>query len=1165
MTDAAPVIPAGAAEQIRASNPNISAFVSANAGSGKTRTLVSRVARLLLAGARPQTLLCVTFTKAAAAEMQRRLFDVLGGWSTLDDDPLRDELAELEGRAPGDYDEAFLSRARALFAAALETPGGLKIQTIHAFCEKLLKRFPVEAGVSPGFKVADDTAAADLAAEARDAVAVQAAFGDTPLAQAYERFSVALAFDAFQDMFRTFESRRGDLGQWIKSVGGVGLRDEIAALAGLEAWTEFQPADEVEVEAGEALTALWSRAALVLSQAGAKGDQDRAAQFQLLVENARGGAVTLAGLLPLFFTEKGEGTPGTWIVKSAALKKHPDLVDALVAEQDRLERERDRLRAARVARDTFDAMILAGAYVEAYGAAKRRRRLLDFADLVQLTVELLTVRTDAAWVLYKLDEGIDHILVDEAQDTAPEQWAVLRQLTEDFFAGAGAGDRPVERTIFVVGDEKQSIFSFQGAAPERLRAENRFYAARASQADRPWHDVPLLESWRSTEAVLRFVDAAFEPVEARAALQPGADAIRHVALRLGQPGCVDLWPLEREPQAGEVEAWDEPLDAAGPGAWRKLAERMAAEIEGLIARGEQIFDRDLKAWRGATPGDVLVLVRKRGPIFEETIRALKRRGVPVAGADRLRLSEHPVFEDVVALLRFLQFPNDDLTLAALLRSPFCDVDEQSLFDLAYDRKGQSLWSVLTARAGERPAWTAARDLFERLRAESGSRTPFDLLSRLFAAADGEGRSMRTRFMTRLGPEAADALDETLAQVLGAEERGARDLESLAHALARLDVEVKREMDQPKREVRVMTAHGAKGLEAPIVFLPETVAAGEPRGTPLLQTPEGGFLWCASSSGDCGASEAAREDRKAKAEAESLRLLYVALTRARDRVVLAGRVNATAKLENLKGWRPVAEAAFASLNAAGKVRRVRIGDLEIERYGDDPKVGDARVLAVAPPAALPAWARRLAPPEPRALRWASPSEMADQARSPAPSPLAQMASGLGRFRRGELIHKLFEMLPDVADEDRRRVAGVYLAGQPDLSDAQREEIAGAVFAVLEDARFAEVFGPGSRAEVALAGAAADLPRGLAISGRLDRLVVTPDRVLVVDYKTNRPAPARAGDADPAYLGQMAAYVAVLRALYPAHRVEAALLWTDGPSLMPIPPDLLATTLAGLAGS
>ncbi len=1152
--------------QVRAADPTLSAFVSANAGSGKTSTLVNRVARLLLRGAEPETLLCVTYTKAAAAEMQRRLFQELGKWSVREDDDLRADLAKLEARDPGAYDHDQLSAARALFARALETPGGLKIQTIHAFCEKLLRRFPLEAGVSPSFEVVDDPAAADLAAEAREAVARRALGGDPAIADAYDRFSVALAFDDFEKMFKTFATRRADLAMWI---GGLArpLSEVVTALVGLEAMEDADAIERAAVLPPNLDLDAWVRATEGLDK-GSANDLKRSEKMKRLVaavrEGNQGDVVTWAK--NSLFNQ--DGTPA----KNLATQNIDPVTTAwLGEEQARLDAEFERARAARIAWDTLYAMSLAGAYIEAYEAAKARHRVLDFADLVEKTGELLREREDAAWVLYKLDEGIDHVLVDEAQDTAPEQWEMLRRITGDFFTGAGAEgrERSLARSVFVVGDEKQSIFSFQGAQPERLRVEAAFHGARVVEGGGEWASVPLEDSWRSTPEVLAFVDAVFAPEETRAGLLPctgetEAEIVKHIARRLEDPGCIDLWPVEREEPFEAPDAWTEPVDARGPGAWKRLAEKIATEIAGLVERGDQVFDKERKAWRRATPGDVLVLVRKRGPMFEETIRALKRKSVPVAGADRLMLSEHPVFEDALALARFILFPNDSLTLAGVLRSPFCDIDEQSLFDLAWGWKG-SLWTTLQAKADQRPEWASALAFLTAARTDASVRTPFDFYSRLYAALDAGGRSQRTRLMTRLGPESGDALDEFLAQVLAAEGRGLRELEGLAHGLARLDVVVKREMDEPKGEVRVMTAHGAKGLEAPIVFLPETVQTGEPRGGALLDLEGGGFLWCSSSKADCAASRAARDLRKRKGEDEALRLLYVALTRARDRVVLAGRAKAPPKKETpLKGWYPLVEAAFDHETIAPRVRPLVVNGLEFRRFGHDPMRGEGAGVLETAPSPLPAWAGRTAPVEPRALRWASPSEMADQARAPAQSPLAT-AGGMGRFRRGELIHKLFEILPEVAAGEQAAVAGTYLAGQPDLSDAQREEITAAVFAVLIDDRFAEVFGPGSRAEVALAGSAPGLPKGLAISGRLDRLVVTADRVLVVDYKTNRPAPAEVADADPAYLAQMAAYATVLRALYPGRTVEAALLWTDGPKLTPISDALIAEALQRLAAS
>ncbi|MDP3660227.1 MAG: double-strand break repair helicase AddA [Phenylobacterium sp.] len=1138
-----------------AADPTLSAFVTANAGSGKTKTLIDRVARLLLAGAEPAAILCVTYTKAAAAEMQRRLFERLGRWSVCDDAELSRQLAELEGPAANDdYEPARLSAARALFARALETPGGLKIQTIHAFCEKLLRRFPLEAGVSPGFRVMDDVAAAAIAASARRGVAHYALEGTGAVAEAYARFSVALDFNAFNSMFQAFEARRGALAAFLDVQGGLhGAQSWIWEACGFDG-----PAD-AEAEAAEAMAALDGElclAAAAVLDAGGKTDQRCAAQLRALAQLE---APTLADALAVLFTEKGEGTPAAWVAKTSGLKAHEGLRGRLLDAQRALEIGREKVRAARVAWDSVYALTLADAYLTAYRLEKQSAGALDFADLIERTGKLLATRPAAAWVLYKLDGGIDHVLVDEAQDTAPEQWDIVRALTGEFFSGEGRPrDTQIERSLFIVGDDKQSIYSFQGADPERLILETQDYMLRIEAARRRGVVAPLTASWRSTVEVLRFVDAVFI-----AGAPPRLEPLRHEPMRADHRGCVDVWPLVQEIRGEDRGAWDAPLDEeAETGANRRLAEAIACEIGDLVARGDAVFDKDSQAWRPARFGDVLILVRKRGALFEDILRALKHARVPVGGADRLALSQHIVFDDLMALARFVQFPRDELNLAALLKSPLCGLDDDSLYALAHRREEQNLWDLLHARAAERPHWQGAAALLAQARALAGERRPFEFFSRMLSLRDAQGRSTRSRLLRRLGGEAEDALDEFLNQVLAAEARGVDDLESLVAAFADLDIVVKREMGDGRDEVRVMTTHGAKGLEAPIVFLPEAAAQAGARGSPLMETDKGGFLWSASKAADCEASAAARERRARKEDEEALRLLYVALTRARDRLVICGRIAANRREEGLKGWWPLLKAALDHEQVAPHVRPAACGAVTALRFGPDPRALGASQRSDSGPSALASWAGEDAEAEGFA-RFAQPSETASDA-GRAPSPLIETA-GLGRFRRGDLIHRLLQILPDLPAADRAAAAATLLGRETDLNDVQRAEMATAALSVLRDPRFAEVFGPGSRAEVAITGGASSLPAGLAISGRIDRLVVLPDRVLVVDFKTNRPSPATIEAADPAYIRQMAMYAAVLGEVFPGRVVEAALVWTDGPKLMPVQENLMAQSLVELGRS
>jgi ATP-dependent helicase/nuclease subunit A len=1148
--------------QLRASDPAASVFVTANAGSGKTKTLVDRVARLLLQGVQPHAILCVTYTKAAAAEMQTRLFKTLGDWAVMPDAPLAKCLVDIDER-PQD-----LPRARRLFARALETPGGLKIQTIHAFCEKLLRRFPLEAGVSPRFRVLEDQAARQVSAKAREDVALFALEDpDGPVGQAYDRFAVDLDFRAFNDMFQVFEARRDAITRYAEALGerGLDVIEDVWRRCGFDAPDSAEGLRARAVSPPALDIALWRAGARALAASGVARDQKCANQMGEVAEAALAGQADFDAAISVFCTAKGEAAK--WVETAASLKADPDLHERLIAERERLIATRDRAKAAKVAEDTVAALTLARVYANVYEAEKHRHGGLDFTDLIDRTWRLLTERADAAWVLFKLDWGVDHILVDEAQDTAPGQWAIVRALAEEFFAGAGARD--LERTVFAVGDEKQSIFSFQGAAPEQLQEETGFYRGLVEATGRTFEGVELLESWRSTPEVLQAVDAVFAPAEVLAGLRPAAEGaaepIEHRPLRPKGHGGVELWPLEESAAAPEVDVWApvdaEPSDSAN----KRLARRIARDIRARVDGCEAIFARGPDGREAARPagfGDFLILVRRRNALFHEIVRALKAEKVEVGGADRLVLSDHIVFHDLLALARFVLFPDDDLNLAGLLRSPlfdgFSDPADESLFDLAYDRGRASIWLRLRTRAAERPQWAAALDFLEWARAEAVRRAPFDFFGHLLSRLDGEGRSMRARILRRLGREADDALDAFLGEAMAAERRGARDLESFAAELAASDIEVKREQEEGKGYVRVMTVHGAKGLEAPIVYLPDTATKAQSRGSPLLETADGGFLWCARKAEDSAATAAARTRRDEASDHESLRLLYVALTRARDRLVVCGVMPG---LDHLRrgSWYELVEHAFQTV--LPDVREDTDGDRTVLRFGAGPVRAPAALAGAAGEAPAPAWLSRPAPAEPASLSYASPSRMADQAKGPAPSPLAEV-QGLGRFRRGDLVHRLLQLLPDLPPAARADAALSLLMRERDLTQDQQEEMAQAALGVLNDARFAEVFGPGSRAEVAIAGSAPGLPEGLAISGRIDRLVILPDRVLVVDYKTNRPAPGRIEDADDAYVVQMAVYAAVLGGVFPGRRIEAALVWTDGPRLMAVPDDVMAAALARL---
>ncbi|WGM29971.1 double-strand break repair helicase AddA [Brevundimonas sp. NIBR11] len=1145
--------------QIAAADPRQSVFVTANAGSGKTSTLVDRVARLLLEEVEPAEILCVTYTKAAAAEMQARLYARLGEWAVLNNAELENQLADLNGRPAACLPDAELSRARKLFAKALDTPGGLKIQTLHAFCEKLLRRFPLEAGVTPGFTVLEDQAAVALSHAAREDLA-RAALADAGgrIGRAYEHFAVELDFASFESLLARIEQDRVKL---------IGYTTRIAegSAPGPHALVGADPDSDVATVQSDFMRYLDRREWLEVADLMATGGSDDGK----CADRMYAADWTFPGVASVFLTD---GKPRSRIATSKAPAAAREWMTDLQAKVGAALGE---IRKARVAEDTVHVLTLAQAHGALYDRAKAQRGALDFGDLVARTVELLTVRANAAWVLYKLDGGVEHVLIDEAQDTAPEQWDILRALTEGFFSGAGSkrfGAGKVERTVFAVGDEKQSIYSFQGARPERLNREAQSYDRLVRGAGFAFEGVELATSFRSTPEVLKFVDEVFDsPDRTRSLVGDQVAAIpEHKAMRAEDHGCIDLWPIYEDEKPPERDAWDDPVDQEPVQSARKrMAADLAREIKRQVETGVAVQDRKTRELRPSGYGDFLVLVRRRDATFEEIIRALKAAGVPVAGADRLKLSSHIAFDDLIAVARFALYPDDDLSLAGVLRSPLCDVDEDGLFELAGAKpKRGRLWAELRERAGERPDWIRARDLLDFAIGQRG-RAPFAFFAALLNRVDETGRSGRARILSRLGREAEEAIDETLNQVLAAEQRGGLDLETALSMLEASDVEVKRELEGARGEVRVMTVHGSKGLEAPVVILPDTTARAKAQGPTLMpvELPDeqgGGEAWVmapGSDKEDCEASAEARTQRQRRVDDETLRLLYVALTRARDRIMILGRAAGNSKQGYQDGsWWAVLTETFERLG--GQVRDIGDGR---RRYGADPvelTPGHAIARMVAE---VPGWARVLPPVDPSA-RYVSPSQMESAKRIAAQSPLAVSVTGegaaLGRFRRGDLIHLLLERLPEMPVADRRAAAARLLDKERDLSDGQRAEMIDAAFRVLDDARFAAVFGEDSRAEIALTGGAEALRPGVVINGRIDRLVVTPDRVVVVDYKTNRPAPDRIDDTDPAYIAQMATYVAVLKRLYPDRPVEAALVWTDGPKLMPVPQGLMDEALAGL---
>lgn len=1060
--------------------------------------------------------------------MAIRLSTRLGDWAIADDGPLARALEELTGAKPK---PEMLDEARRLFARFLDTPGGMRIDTIHAFCQSVLRRFPIEAGVAPHFTVLDERTAAEVLQQARSEIL------DMPeLAGALGEIAGHTGEGGFDELIGEVAGQRAKLEPLLAD----GVENLLARLRDLLGGAIDETPENIVAQACHDFDdGMVLAAARALCDSDKPSDREQGESIIRWLEAPAARAARFDDYVGCYLTQKNK--PRDRVYTKDFLRDEPQEAATLDAEAARVIAAVTRRRAASLYAATAALMKVADALLDRYRRSKRRRALLDYDDLILTTRDLLRRPGVAPWVLFKLDGGLDHILIDEAQDTNPEQWQVIAELAEEFFAGDGARD--LNRTIFAVGDAKQSIFSFQGADRAEFERMRAHFAAKIGAARKKLEEIDLDLSFRSVPAVLRAVDAIFANSAAADGVMPPDARLHHRPHRDGMAGIVELWPPADPEEEDAGSAWDLAAGGRRRAPPARLARAVARRIEGWIDGKEMLEARG----RAVTAGDILVLVRRRNAFVAELIRALKELGVPVAGADRMRLTEQLAVEDLVALGNFLLLPEDELTLATVLKSPLFDWDDDLLYALAWPRERRSLWAELRRRAAERPEFARASDELSALLAQADFVPPYELYAQVLGARGG-----RRAMLRRLGPDAADPLDEFLSAALTYERMHGPSLQGFLAWLAAGEAEVKRDLDQRGRdEVRIMTVHGAKGLQAPIVILPDTRQA--PTRLPkMLWSAQGLPLW-SGRDGQAPAFDTAKAEAAQRRDQEYRRLLYVALTRAEDRFYVCG-------------WntrRPAPAGNWYDLIKAGLETCAAPFDFAVD--GADGWSGpglrlESRQTAVPaeerrsadqarPAASEPEWLRRPPAPEPAPPRPLAPSRPA-LPDPPARSPLSEQ--GADNFQRGRLVHRLLQSLPELQPAARAEAARRYLRlPLHGLTPAQQDEIVAETTQVMENAGFAHIFGPQSRAEVPIVALLGDR----AISGQIDRIVILPDRVLIVDYKTLRPPPRDPEAVPQPYLQQLAAYRAAVAAIFPGRPVEAAILWTDGPVLMPIPVALL----------
>ena len=1095
-------------KQRRAADPSVSVWVEASAGTGKTKVLSDRVLRLLLNGVNPARILCLTYTKAAAVEMSNRIAGRLSGWAVAADDKLVPELEQLLGTKLGSSAEAadILAQARRLFAVLLDTPGGIKIQTIHSFCQEILKRFPLEAGISPYFEIMDDRESNEALEKIKLEILRGQIAPDT--AEALSWLTASVSESTFPKILQSVTEQRSSIEEYLQKYRNPDeMIDHAAVILGI---TPQTTAEELRNNFWQNLIDDDIKLLTAAFEAGTETSRKYAATLKTTVNDK-----DFASLCKLLLSNKK-------LLVQKSCQMFPEAEACLNRQKQLLSETADKIKAADLLQATRAVLTLTAEILERYRQYKKHRSKMDYNDLIMLTRRLLEAPRVAEWVLYKLDGGIDNVLIDEAQDTSPSQWAIIKALTNEFFSGSGVkNSRP---TVFVVGDRKQSIFSFQGADPREFEKMRNYFFNR----DASFREVDMEVSFRSTAAVLDVVNAVFAGGKARQGVVRPEQKLAHIPSRIGDGGRIELWPpVAAEAADNADKIWLPPVEritAVSPSA--RLAQQIAENIKAKVSRGELLKSKS----RPLQYRDFLILVQRRNSFVEELVRACKNAGVNIAGVDRIKLLEQISVNDLLALAEFTLLPDDDLTLACLLKSPLFGLDDQDLFTLCYNRGSTSLWQRLRQNAG----YTAVAEELQSLLILAAGKRPFEFFTHVLSNLNG-----RRKFIERLGFECEDALDEFINLCLDFEREHIPSMQLFVGWMRQDDVEIKRNLEQDNQDaVRIMTVHTSKGLQAPIVILPDTVRvkavkqeAGWLKDKDVLFYPLGK---------DYYENRAARlkEEEKELSLEEYHRLLYVALTRAEECLCICGWQQKNKPGE--ESWYEICKSAFEPL-----AEKQADGKLVYEVSQQIVPPSTATKTPAPAKAEIPSWLTNCPPDEGPLAKPLTPSHQ-DETGIATVSPL-QTNDNIRLYGRGRIIHKLLQFLPAIPVDERECRTTEFLQNQAaETPENERRKIADEVLLLVNNPQFAPLFGVDSVAEVSLMGQVGDH----IISGQIDRLVVCPDKVMIVDYKTNRPAAESPDSVPGAYLKQMRAYRELVKKIYPDKNIETYILWTNTAKIMKI---------------
>ncbi|MBE6444495.1 MAG: double-strand break repair helicase AddA [Alphaproteobacteria bacterium] len=1097
-------------QQRQASDPNLSVWVEASAGTGKTKVLSDRVLRLLLNGTKPSRILCLTYTKAAAVEMNNRIANRLSKWAISHDAELISDLQKLLGQSK--IDQKTLSQSRRLFAILLDTPGGMKIQTIHSFCQEILKRFPLEAKISPYFEVMDDRTAKEALENIKsDLLQKIETDPNCQTAKSLAFITTKISEFTFPKLMNSLTQNRNKIIRVLNQYPSV--QDLIYKLA-----DKLQIPCNCKTE--DIVNKFWNNTpktkilefANALKQ-GSKSDLEKA---QIVSSALKNNDYNL--YRKVFLTDKNE--PRKTVATQKVISLFPLASTLAQQEVERILFTDNLICSIQLLESTTAVLHVAQDLLDNYNKFKQIHSKVDYEDLIVQTRNLLEDPGIAQWVLYKLDGGIDHVLIDEAQDTAPDQWAIIKAITSEFFYGSGAKNN--SNTVFVVGDRKQSIYSFQGADPQEFE-KSRLYFAKKSTKEAPFKQINLDVSFRSSSAILDTVNQVFSTLEASKGVVSEEHQVCHIPSRIGEAGKIEIWPLIEAQKDDAPSIWLPPVEKiTAESTSARLAKMIAENIHKMVSSQEFLVSQN----RPLKYQDFMILVQRRNSFVEELVRECKQIGVNIAGADKIKLLEQIAIQDLVSLGKFVLLPEDDLSLAEVLKSPLFNLADTDLQILCCNRGSQSLWQSMKKNS----AYNGINQILQNLLNLSNLR-PFEFYAYILSSLAG-----RKKFISRLGHEVEDGIDEFINLTISFERDHIPSLQIFIDWIERDDVEIKRELEQNQTDaVRIMTVHGSKGLQAPVVILPDTARVKSIRNEAELLIDENMLFYPFNSNEYENNCKKIKSKQKELSLEEYHRLLYVALTRAEERLYICGYQKGGL---NSDSWYELCKSSLSNICEKHQDKLI------YETPQEAPLPPKETHQSIAQNNIDFSWINHPLPQETPLSKPLAASKIDDD-NEQISSPLD--TNHPEYFRRGIIIHKLLQILPETNASKHLELAKKFVSYHGSmLSEAAQNQIVFEVTSLLSDSRFSIFFGPNSRPEVPIMGEV----EGQIISGQIDRLVVTPQEVKILDYKTNRPAASSPKDVPVAYIKQLRAYKSLIQKIYPQKIISTYILWTNTASIMEI---------------